>query len=395
MKVTTQTILWHGKLPIFSIDSLPTGKFATGGADNDIKIWQIDPSNNKIQFLSNLSRHTKPVNIVRFSPDGLLLASGGDDGHIYLWQQVQSPEMLSQTTTEIVHNNTIITESFQNLEEWKPIKALSGHIDVYDVAWAPDSQYLISGSTDNSVRIWDTLSSKEVQVIRDHSHFVQGLAWDPLKEYIATQSSDRSCHIYKQNLRTDKKPAVSTKNSPRPRFRKFKRSSVIRKIFLGEINTFARRLSWSPDGALLLIPTGVEKSATQAPSQASPCGTYIFTRASLKRPVIFLPSGDSPSIVVKFHPYKFQFKSEDPQDKQFDMSHAMIYAVATLNSVLVYSTQNPVPLSRISDIHLAPITDLAWILSPENECRLAISSRDGFVTFAEFPKDHFGAVCTD
>ena len=32
--------------------------------------------------------------------------------------------------------------------------------------------------------------------IAEHNHYVQGVAWDPLNEYVATQSSDRSCHIY-------------------------------------------------------------------------------------------------------------------------------------------------------------------------------------------------------
>jgi chromatin assembly factor 1 subunit B len=36
-----------------------------------------------------------------------------------------------------------------------------------------------------------------VHEIAEHSHYVQGVAWDPLNEYIATQSSDRSMHIYR------------------------------------------------------------------------------------------------------------------------------------------------------------------------------------------------------
>ena len=35
-----------------------------------------------------------------------------------------------------------------------------------------------------------------IRQIAEHSHYVQGVAWDPLNEFIATQSSDRSVHIY-------------------------------------------------------------------------------------------------------------------------------------------------------------------------------------------------------
>ena len=35
-----------------------------------------------------------------------------------------------------------------------------------------------------------------IRQIAEHNHYVQGVAWDPLNEYIATQSSDRSVHIY-------------------------------------------------------------------------------------------------------------------------------------------------------------------------------------------------------
>lgn len=40
------------------------------------------------------------------------------------------------------------------------------------------------------------LSGTIVRQIAEHSHYVQGVAWDPLNEYVATQSSDRSVHVY-------------------------------------------------------------------------------------------------------------------------------------------------------------------------------------------------------
>ena len=45
----------------------------------------------------------------------------------------------------------------------------------------------------------DTVNLNTGQTIRqiaEHNHYVQGVAWDPMNEFVATQSSDRSVHIY-------------------------------------------------------------------------------------------------------------------------------------------------------------------------------------------------------
>lgn len=63
--------------------------------------------------------------------------------------------------------------------------------DIYDLAWSPDGKYIITGSIDYKAQIWDVSTKTCVQVLKDHTHFVQGVAWDPLGEYLATQSSDR------------------------------------------------------------------------------------------------------------------------------------------------------------------------------------------------------------
>lgn len=102
MKLMTPEIVWHSKEPVFSADFHrrgPNWRLATGGADNDIKvtgnfckrklvqldsvlglycqIWKVlaDEESGKIakiEFVASLSRHTKAVNVVRFSPCGEL-----------------------------------------------------------------------------------------------------------------------------------------------------------------------------------------------------------------------------------------------------------------------------------------------------------------------------------
>ncbi len=42
------------------------------------------------------------------------------------------------------------------------------------------------------------------------------------------------------------------------------------------------------------------------------------------------------------------------------LSYRMVYAVASLDSVLLYDTQHSAPFAYVSNIHYSGITDLAW-----------------------------------
>ena len=44
------------------------------------------------------------------------------------------------------------------------------------------------------------------------------------------------------------------------------------------------------------------------------------------------------------------------------LQYRMVYAVASLDSVLLYDTQHRAPFGFISNIHYAGITDLTWYM---------------------------------
>ncbi|KAI6041468.1 WD40-repeat-containing domain protein [Pisolithus marmoratus] len=229
MRYRTLEIRWHDSKPISTCDFQPVPfkkarpsqeknfasqsyKLATGGEDNHVRIWMVHPNilpptlvetedaavtrPPRIEYLATLSRHTAPVNVARWSPNGELIASAGDDGMIIVWVQ-------SSTPPPATYSGDLSAEDLQYEREfWKPRTTFRcTTMQVYDLAWSPTGEYILAGSTDNCARVFTAADGKCIHEIAEHNHYVQGVAWDPLNEYIATQSSDRSMHVYRISTR--------------------------------------------------------------------------------------------------------------------------------------------------------------------------------------------------
>jgi len=63
---------------------------------------------------------------------------------------------------------------------------------------------------------------------------------------------------------------------------------------------------------------------------------------------------------VKFCPRLFK---KDPENSfnYFDLEYKMIFALATEDSILIYSTQSLTPIFIVGNIHYALINDLSWL----------------------------------
>lgn len=152
--------------------------------ENTMTLEDVNTPKIKPKFINEINgAHTATVNIVRFSPNGMYLATGGDDSAIVIWIQKSRPIEFGSTIEKVT---------------WCNYKILRGHLsDIYDISWSQDSKYLVSGSVDNSAIVWSLEKGKTIQKFNDHSHFVQGVSWDPRNKYVITQSSDKSAKIYK------------------------------------------------------------------------------------------------------------------------------------------------------------------------------------------------------
>jgi len=436
MKVDTIMVLWHDKKPIFSVDFHQSGRLASSGADNDVKIWRVitkSDGNLSVEFLSSLTRHTKSVNAVRFSPDGRYLASGGDDGFIFIWKLNLSAVLPADSTDKEVWHTA------------SPLRSKAP--DIYDLAWSPDSAYLLAGSTDNSATIFHVKTGQICGLFEQHSHYVQGVAWDPLGEYILSLSSDRTLRVYIRKKRKivtkkgkdttqigDSKTGETTENSTTPSSKKAiekwdfsqivnkreyskieedrdkdkenkdknskestkkekEKDMLQHKMFLDEnVNTFFRRLTWSPEGSLLFLPTGLFKATPQDPITNT---LYIFSRHTLNKPLLHIPSS-KPVIAVRCNPILFKLwqnhstttnGEETKKSAVFEIGYRIIFAVASVDCVSVYDTQLVHPIAYFCDLHCTNITDLTWSADGH---MLAMSSTDGYCSVASFSQGELG-----
>ena len=64
-----------------------------------------------------------------------------------------------------------------------------------------------------------------------------------------------------------------------------------------------------------------------------------------------------------------------------------MFAVATLDSVLIYDTENLLPIAFVDGIHYAEITDLSWSVDGKT---LLVSSKDGYCTVISFDDKELG-----
>jgi WD40 repeat protein len=67
---------------VYSVTYNSDGKLiASGGEDNMVKLWEAETG----KLIKVFSGHKDKVKSVKFSPDGLIMASGGEDNTVILW----------------------------------------------------------------------------------------------------------------------------------------------------------------------------------------------------------------------------------------------------------------------------------------------------------------------
>ncbi len=206
------------------------GMLAAGGWDNVVRIYEAHTA----KLIATLNGHTGLVNSLAFSPDGKTVASAGLDKMVILWDVAM--EAVS--------------------------RRLVGHQDeVLCVAYFADGKSLATGGKDATVRVWDvetgkvrqtlkapaatqpfevTAVSPDGKIIAAGSWDAAAYLWDVDKGAIRTVLRGHSMSVLSLNFSPDGKTLVTVGGNDN--------NLVADKIRLWRFSDGAEQLSWSAQG---------------------------------------------------------------------------------------------------------------------------------------------------
>ncbi|NEZ58488.1 TIR domain-containing protein [Adonisia turfae] len=194
---------------IYGLAIHPTdGTIVSASRDGDIKYWE---SSGQLRQTLTDAHGGAAINYVRYSPDGQMMASVGEDSLVRLWTAEGDPLYTLEGHQDFVvglafspDGNALASASddgtarLWNLANQTSME-LTGHQDIVNkMAFSPDGQLLASASDDGTVGLWQS-DGKFLKFLAGHGSWVMDVAFSPDGTTLASAGDDGTVHLWQQD----------------------------------------------------------------------------------------------------------------------------------------------------------------------------------------------------
>lgn len=143
-----------------------------------------------------------------------LVISGSQDKSIRLWKQEQEVQVIHgdagciwsiavpESKKFIVSGSADYTVRVWDLKSGQETKVLTGNTEeVLSVAVSHNEDFVVSGSRDKTVRVWDLASGRQTQVFAGHGNSVYSVAISSKDEFLVSGSYDKTIRVWNLSSR--------------------------------------------------------------------------------------------------------------------------------------------------------------------------------------------------
>lgn len=238
---------------------------------------------------------------------------------------------------------------------------LSGHSDsVTSVFWSPDGTQLVSGSRDNTAKIWLVASQQNTATYTGHSAPVRCVVWSPEGTRLASGSEDQTVQVWNTaaaHLRTYG-PLGATVST-------IVWDSQANAILAGTLGNGGHALSLSSG-----VPTRSLLKSSIVALALSPDGAYLAAATANGDVSVFTTSTPRVNVFTRKMPGNSAATS-----LAWSLDGSRLAAGSTGNKAVVWAASGRV-LHELA--HNAPVNGVAW--NPNNANQLATGASDSTLT---------------
>jgi len=231
---------------------------------------------------------------VAYSPDGVYLLAGDEDGGVTRWDAGGTPERLPSPHTGSVgavaysHDGRQFASAddlgvvvLWDAGSTEPVARLLNYATtVYAVAFSHDDQLLAVGRTDGVVQLWNLTEGTPLLSLHGHSNSVTGMAFSPDGRFLASGSLDRTARLWSLALLapdgvssaawSPDGATLATGNTGVVRLWDAGRGTVTRELAPPEEVGRVVALAYSPAGDRLAVAIGAEVHVWDAGGAGEP-----------------------------------------------------------------------------------------------------------------------------